>query len=69
MIFIIIDWIKRETWWRPYYKRVNLEEPTTWSGRCLVCHAGTPENKSIRCDIIKGRECPCKHNQCLKLKY
>lgn len=67
-IFKIIDWIKRETWWRRYYKRVNLDKPTTWGGGCLVCHAGTHGNKSIRCDIMKGRDCPCKYNQCLKLK-
>lgn len=65
-IFKIVNWIKRETWWRCYYKRVNLDKATTWGGRCLVCHASM--NKSIQCDIIRGRECPCKYNQCLKLR-
>ena len=63
----LIDWVKKETWWRPYYKRVTIDE-TTWGGKCLQCHAGTPENKSIRCSIIDDRDCPCKYNQCLKLK-
>lgn len=67
-IFKIIVWIQRETWWRRYYKRVNLDEATTLGGRCLVCQAGTPENEHIRCDIMKGRDCPCKYNQCLKRK-
>lgn len=64
----ITNWIKKETWWRPYYKRITLDEKTTWGGRCLVCHAGTPENPKIRCDMLKGRDCPCKYNQCLKHK-
>ena len=67
-IINITNWIKKETWWRPYYKRITLDEKTTWGGRCLVCHAGTPENHNIRCDMLKGRDCPCKYNQCLKLK-
>lgn len=68
LIFKLIDWINKETWWRRYYKRVNLDEPTTWGGRCLVCHANTSKNKSIQCNITKGRACPCKYNQCLKLR-
>lgn len=65
----IVDWFLRETWWRRYYKRITLDEKITWSGRCLVCDAGTPNNnKSIRCDIIHDRDCPCKYNQCLKYK-
>lgn len=67
-IFNLIELIKKETWWRPYYKRVTLDKETTWGGRCLVCHAGTPKNHNIQCDILKGRDCPCKYNQCLKLK-
>lgn len=61
-IFKIIDWIKKETWWRSYYKRVNLDEKVTWGGRCLVCDAGG------ECNMLKGRDCPCKFNQCLKYK-
>jgi hypothetical protein len=34
----------------------------------LVCDAGTPSNKSIRCDMMHDRDCPCKYNQCLKYK-
>lgn len=67
-IIKIINWIKKETWWRRYYKRITLDEETTWGGRCLQCHAGTPENIYIRCSVIDGRDCPCKYNQCLKLK-
>ncbi len=68
IIFKFIDWIKKETWWRPYYRRVTLDKHQTWGGRCLHCHAGTPEDPSIQCNIIMGRNCPCKDNQCLKLK-
>lgn len=64
----IKNWIKKETWWRLYYNRITLDEKTTWGGRCLVCHAGTHGNHNIRCDMLKGRDCPCKYNQCLKLK-
>lgn len=35
---------------------------------CLVCDAGTPNYKSIRCDVRYNRACPCKYNQCLKYK-
>ncbi len=64
----MIDWFQRETWWRRYYKRVTLDDKTAWGGRCLQCHAGTPEDHNIRCDMLNGRNCPCKYNQCLKLK-
>lgn len=53
----IVDWFLRETWWRHYYKRVTLDEKTTRRGRCLVCDAGTPSNKSIRCNIMHDRDC------------
>lgn len=61
----IIDWIERETWWRKRYKRITLPDKVSWGGRCLECSAGTGE---VRCDASKGRECPCKWNQCLKYK-
>ena len=65
----VINWIKKEVWWRPYYKRVSLDEKEIWKGRCLSCHAGIPKNKSsIRCGKKEGRYCPCNYNQCLKLK-
>ena len=64
----MVDGFLRETWWRRYYKRITLDEKTTWGGRCLVCDAGTRSNKSIRCDIAHDRDCPCKYNQCLKYK-
>ncbi len=64
----LIDLLQRETWWRRYYKRVTLDKETTWRGRCLVCDAGTPNYKSIRCDVRYNRACPCKYNQCLKYK-
>jgi hypothetical protein len=64
----MIDWFQRETWWRRYYKRITLDEKTTWRGRCLVCDAGTPINKNIMCNMVRGRDCPCKYNQCLKFK-
>lgn len=58
----MVDWFLRETWWRRYYKRITLDEKTTWGGRCLICDA------IDRCDIMHDRDCPCKHNQCLKYK-
>lgn len=64
----LICFIKRETWWRPHYRRITLSENMTHGGKCLLCHAGTPKDTSIRCDILKGRDCPCKDNQYLKLK-
>ena len=64
----IVDWFLRETWWRRYYKRVTLDEKTTWGGRCLVCDAGIMDTKNIRCDVTHDRDCPCKYNQCLKYK-
>ena len=64
----MIDWVLRETWWRRYYKRVTLDEYEAKNGKCLVCHAGTPEDKNIRCDVMHDRDCPCKYNQCLKYK-
>ena len=60
--------ISRETWWRHYYKRVTIDAITAWGGRCLVCDAANPSNKSIRCDIMNDRYCPCEYNQCLKYK-
>lgn len=64
----LIRFIKRETWWRPYYHRVTLDEYMSHGDKCLLCHAGTPGDDSIRCDILKGRDCPCKDNQYLKFK-
>ena len=61
-------WIKKETWWRLHYKRVNLTDREACNGRCLVCHAGTPGTDHIRCSKSEGRDCPCKYNQCLKFK-
>ena len=67
-LVMLRDWFLRETWWRRYYKRVTLDEKTTCGGRCLVCDAGTPGNKSIKCDTMHDRDCPCEYNQCLKYK-
>ena len=61
----LIDFIERETWWRRRYKRITLPEKVSWGDRCLECSAATGKP---RCDVLKGRECPCKWNQCLKLK-
>ncbi len=61
----IIDYIERETWWRRHYKRITLSEKVALRGRCLKCDAAEGE---LRCDLFKRRECPCKWNQCLKLK-
>lgn len=60
-----VCFIKKETWWRKYYKRVQISE---FVSKCDVCVAGTIPIKSMRCDIMKGRYCPCKSNQCLQLK-
>lgn len=64
----MVDWFQRETWWRRYYKRVTLDEKTTWGGRCLVCDAGVYANDIPRCNIKENRDCPCKMNQCLTRK-
>lgn len=64
----LVNWFQRKTWWRRYYKRINLSERQVLEGRCLHCHACTPGKESLRCDIIKDRDCPCKYNQCLKFK-
>lgn len=64
----IVDFFLREIWWRRYYKRVTIDEKPIFMGNCLHCDAGTANNKSIRCDIMHDRACPCKHNQCLKYK-
>lgn len=58
----LVEWILRETWWRRDFKRIILDEKTTWGGRCLKCDAYK------RCSIIRNRNCPCKYNQCLKYK-
>jgi len=60
--------VRRETWWRWHYKRVTLSDKQANEGKCLYCHAGAPPKESLRCDMMKGRDCPCKMNQCLKLK-
>ena len=64
----IIDLLQRETWWRRYYKRVTLDKKQISGGRCLVCDAGIPRNKSSICNKMRGRDCPCEYNQCLKYK-
>lgn len=66
-LFKIIDWIERETWWRKYYKRIDISHVDIFENRCGMCDAGTP-SQTPRCDVLKGRECPCKWNQCLKYK-
>lgn len=63
-IIKIINWIKKETWWRPYYKRVTLDEKKIKHGRCLTCDAGIFSGCIPVCSF-KGRDCPCKYNQCL----
>lgn len=67
LLIKITNWIKKETWWRRYYKRVTLDEKSTWNGRCIQCHAGD-STSIIRCSLTGGRECPCKYNQCLRRK-
>ena len=60
----IVDWFLRETWWRRHYRRITLSYEIARCGRCLECSAATGE---LQCNL-KERECPCKWNQCLKLK-
>ena len=64
-LVMLYNYILRETWWRRRYKRITLPEKVAWDGRCLKCSAAIGE---LRCDALKGRECPCKWNQCLKYK-
>lgn len=60
----IVEFIKKEMWWRIRYKRITLSDKVAWGGNCLECSAATGE---LQCNL-KGRNCPCKWNQCLKLK-
>ena len=60
----IIDFIKRKTWWRRFYKRITLPAKYVWNGRCLKCDAATGEPQCF----LKWHKCPCKWNQCLKYK-
>lgn len=65
-----VCFIKKETWWRKYYKRVTFEKTTTRaSEKCDSCEAGDILPKSMRCNLIMGRDCPCKDNQYLKYKH
>ena len=61
----IINWIRKETWWRQHYKRITLNGKTTYDGRCAICDAGFHESLLPKCDSLNGKECPCKINQCL----
>ena len=62
----IIDWLERETWWRGRYKRITLpDSKVSGNNSCIECSAATGE---LQCNILKGRECPCEWNQCLKYK-
>lgn len=69
IIFKIIDWYKRETWWRKYYKRVvwggNVTNPIE---KCDYCDAADVPDYSKRACITGIRDCPCKNSQCLKFK-
>ena len=60
----IVEFIKKEMWWRIRYKRITLDEEETWGGICIQCHAATGE---LQCNL-NGRNCPCEWNQCLKLR-
>lgn len=60
--------INKRIWWRCYFKKHKLTEQEANSGRCLLCHAGVQVNKDIpRCCRSKT-PCPCKWNECLKIK-
>lgn len=64
-LFKLIDWIKKETWWRKHYKRVEKTPSlVARNGRCPYCDAGDA-SPNKRCDIFQGRDCPCKGNQIL----
>ena len=67
-IFKLVDWIKKETWWRKYYKKYTLSNTDAWHGRCTFCDASIDKNDTPRCNIIKGKYCPCKWNECLVRK-
>ena len=69
IIFKIVSWLKRETWWRKHYKRVNICRSLVNEGRCLYCDAANGSLPSkMKCNIVQGRDCPCKYNQCLRFK-
>ena len=65
LIFKLVDWIKKETWWRKYYKKYNLSNTDAWYGKCTFCDASIDTNDIPRC---KGRSCPCRWNECLTRK-
>ena len=59
--------IKRETWWRKYYNRVEIT-PTVVArnGRCPYCDAAdAPLHSGRECNFMENRDCPCKSNQIL----
>ena len=66
-LVMLYNYILRETWWRKYYKRVDISHVDIFENRCDMCDAGTP-SQTPRCDFMKDRDCPCKWHQCLKLK-
>lgn len=68
VIINIIDYIRRETWWRSRYTRVNcIYEEHRDKLLCDLCDAGCAPPKH-RCDIQQDRFCPCKKGQYLLIK-
>lgn len=58
--------IRKETWWRRYYKRITLDEKAISRGKCLSCDASIHKGGFPGCSWLRDRDCPCKINQCLK---
>ena len=67
-IYRLVDWIKKETWWRKYYRKYTLSDIDAWYGKCMFCDASINRNDIPGCNIIKGRCCPCKRDKCLIIK-
>lgn len=58
----LIDYIERETWWRRYYRRVTVEDE---GHKCMTCECA---DHYPTCNLIRGRDCPCKENQRLVVR-
>lgn len=68
LIFKIKSFIRRETWWHKYYDRVvfTYKKDVKPAEKCKYCDAGdVPSHSKRACNIIAGRDCPCKSNQIL----
>ena len=64
-----IKFIKKQLWWRVWYKKFKLTPNEVANGRCIFCHAGNIVNKVDKTPMCNysTRPCPCKMDECLKM--